>query len=71
MTQNPGPPTTAADAIRAFLAEAAAPRERVIDDHMFTVDRAGRTRATFRLQLFTAPGTRPVAVSSKWRASVL
>lgn len=45
-----------------LLAEAAAPRERVIDDHMFTVDRDRRPTAAFRLQLFTAPGTWPVAV---------
>ena len=48
--------------IRAFLAEAAAPRELVTDDHMIAVDRGGIHPATFRLQLFTAPGRRPVAV---------
>jgi hypothetical protein len=66
MTQDQDPQPAAADprtrAIRALLAEAAAPRERVIDDHMFTVDRDHRPSAAFRLQLFTAPGTRPVAV---------
>ncbi|MET8012831.1 hypothetical protein ABZU86_13705 [Streptomyces sp. NPDC005271] len=36
----------------------AAPRRRTVDDHMF---RAGRT--SFRLQLFTAPGQRAVAVA--------
>lgn len=51
-----------ADVIRGFLAEAAAPRERVLDDHMFAVGDGGWPTATFRLQLFTAPGTRPVAV---------
>lgn len=51
-----------ADVIRSFLAEAAAPRERVLDDHMFAVDMGGWPMATFRLQLFSAPGSRPVAV---------
>jgi hypothetical protein len=66
MTQDQDPQPAAADprarAIPALLAEAAAPRERVIDDHMFTADRDYRPTAAFRLQLFTAPGTRPVAV---------
>lgn len=38
----------------------AAPRQRTMDDHMF---RAGRT--SFRLQLFTAPGQRAVAVATQ------
>ena len=43
------------------MATAASPRTRVVDEHMFTVARAlGPT--TFRLQLFTATGLRPVAV---------
>lgn len=50
-----------AELIRALLAEAA-PRERAIDDHMFAVDRRRRHPATFRLQLFTTPHARPVAV---------
>ncbi|MFH9967832.1 hypothetical protein ACH4PR_41845 [Streptomyces mirabilis] len=47
----------------AMLAETlrlAAPRQRTIDNHMF---RAGR--ASFRLQLFTAPGQRAVAVATQ------
>ncbi len=48
--------------VSVLLAEAAARRERVADDHMFAVDRGRRHPATFRLQLFTAPGARPVAV---------
>lgn len=49
--------------VAALLAAAAARRERVIDEHMFTVQRdRQRKPATFRLQLFTAPGARPVAV---------
>lgn len=51
-----------AELIQALLAEVAAPRVRVVDDHMFAVDRRGRHPATFRLQLFTAPRARPVAV---------
>jgi hypothetical protein len=49
--------------VTALLAVAAAPRERVLDEHMYAVDRGQhRNPATFRLQLFTAPGTRPVAI---------
>jgi hypothetical protein len=51
--------------VAALLAAAAAPRQRVLDEHMFTTareDHAVPATATFRLQLFTAPGTRPVAV---------
>lgn len=43
----------------------AAPRERVLDDHMFAVKGNGPTPATFRLQLFTASGSRPVAVATQ------
>lgn len=45
-----------------FLSRHAAPRAGTVDDHMFTVERTGYSPATFRLQLFTAPGVRPVAV---------
>ena len=38
------------------------PRVRVVDDHMFAVGRRAWYPATFRLQLYTAPGARPVAV---------
>jgi hypothetical protein len=51
-----------ADVIQGFLAEAAAPREWVLDEHMFAVGEGGWRSATFRLQLFNATGTRPVAV---------
>ncbi|MCX4783881.1 MULTISPECIES: hypothetical protein [unclassified Streptomyces] len=39
-----------------------APRQLSVDDHMFT---APMLPGTFRLQLFTAPGTRPVAVATQ------
>ncbi|MFI0169502.1 hypothetical protein [Streptomyces sp. NPDC017095] len=39
-----------------------APRRRSVDDHMFT---APGLSATFRLQLFTADGARPVAVAAQ------
>ena len=42
----------------------AAARERVVDEHMFRVDERGR-RGTFRLQLFTADGVRPVAIATQ------
>ncbi|MDH2426441.1 hypothetical protein [Sphaerisporangium sp. TRM90804] len=51
--------------LQAFLAEHGAVRTRVVDDHMFAVDQPGRPPATFRLQLFTAPGLRPVAVATQ------
>lgn len=57
------PGAAASGSCAAMVAEAlrlAAPRERTIDDHMF---RAGRT--SFRLQLFTAPGQRAVAVATQ------
>ncbi|MER6563185.1 hypothetical protein ABT300_36735 [Streptomyces sp. NPDC001027] len=40
----------------------AAPRRLSVDDHMFS---APALSGTFRLQLFTAPGTRPVAVATQ------
>lgn len=39
----------------------AAPRNQSVDDHMFTVG-DGPAAGSFRLQLFTTPGRRPVAV---------
>jgi hypothetical protein len=39
-----------------------APWQRVVDDHMFAAGEGALRSATFRLQLYTAPGTRPVAV---------
>lgn len=38
-------------------------RTRVVDDHMFCVGGGAWYPETFRLQLFTAPGARPVAVA--------
>jgi len=59
----PGPPP----AVRLLMAAHAAARERTIDDHMFMVSSPDGTRiGTFRLQLFTAPGTRPVAVATQY-----
>jgi hypothetical protein len=51
--------------MRELLAMHAAARERTADDHMFAVSRAGDRVATCRLQLFTAPGARPVAVATQ------
>jgi hypothetical protein len=52
--------------VRELLAVHAATRRRVADDHMFTVTtRSGGRLGTFRLQLFTAPGARPVAVATQ------
>ncbi len=38
-------------------------RTRNVDNHMFSVAQGSRPPATFRLQVFTAPGLRPVAVA--------
>jgi hypothetical protein len=52
--------------VRDLLAAHAAARERTADEHMFTVSSwSGHRMGTFRLQLFTAPGTRPVAVATQ------
>lgn len=45
-------------AVRQF----AGARHRTVDDHMFRARTAVGGEASFRLQLFTAPGQRPVAV---------
>lgn len=47
----------------ALLREQAAPRERVLDEHMFAVAYGPPLPATMRLQLFTAPDARPVMVA--------
>jgi hypothetical protein len=76
MTPEPGnlpprhrPPGQVAErpaAVRDLLAAHAAARERTADQHMFTVSSwNGARMGTFRLQLFTAPGTRPVAVATQ------
>jgi hypothetical protein len=54
-----------APVVRELLASHAGARQRVADDYMFTVTRDGYRVGTFRLQLFTAPGTRPVAVATQ------
>jgi len=56
-----------APAIAALLTAHAAARERTADEHMFTVSVAGEPAGSFRLQLFTAAGTRPVAVATQLR----
>ncbi|MGH3220783.1 MAG: hypothetical protein ACRDPY_19150 [Streptosporangiaceae bacterium] len=63
MSHRPGP------RIHELLAEHAAARRQVVDEHMFTVTREGGSRmGTFRLQVFTTPGARPVAVATQtWR----
>lgn len=40
-------------------------RRRVVDDHMFNPGLAQFPHARFRLQVFTAPGLRPVAVATQ------
>ncbi|MFD7705424.1 hypothetical protein [Streptomyces caelestis] len=54
----PAPRPHDQDELRAL----SAPRRLSVDDHMFT---APGLPGTFRLQLFTAPGARPVAVATQ------
>lgn len=54
-----------APVVRELLASHAARRQRVTDDHMFTVSCDGYNEGSFRLQLFTAPGARPVAIATQ------
>ena len=64
----PVPPGAAPAAVRQPVAAAlqlAAIRARTVDDHMFTVSADDGGPASFRLQLFTAPGARPVAVATQ------
>ncbi|WP_144022966.1 hypothetical protein [Asanoa hainanensis] len=49
-------------AVQRLLAEHSGARERIVDDHMFVFQRHGYPPSTFRLQLFTQLGLRPVAV---------
>lgn len=43
----------------------AAPRRRVVDEHMFSVHHGGQLPATMRLQVFTAPGARPIVIATQ------
>ncbi|MEU9983599.1 hypothetical protein [Streptomyces sp. NPDC050856] len=54
----PAPRPHGPDELRALRA----PRRLSVDDHMFT---APGLPGTFRLQLFTTPGARPVAVATQ------
>jgi hypothetical protein len=64
--QPPGQSAEPPPAVRDLLAGHAAARERTADEHAFTVSSWNGTRmGTFRLQLFTAPGVRPVAVATQ------
>jgi hypothetical protein len=51
-------------AVQHLLASCAGRRERAVDEHMFTIARGSFT-GSFRLQLFTGPGLRPVAVATQ------
>ncbi|MGW4789515.1 hypothetical protein [Streptomyces sp. NPDC004230] len=57
-TSGPVPRFHGQDELRALTA----PRRLSVDDHMFT---APGLPGTFRLQRFTAPGARPVAVATQ------
>lgn len=58
--------TGAGRAVGDSLVGLDAARQRVVDEQMFTVTCAsGRRAATFRLQLFTASDSRPVAVATQ------
>lgn len=47
------------------LADLRGARRRTVDEHMFSVDDTFGPPATFRLQVFTAPGLRPVAIATQ------
>ena len=65
--RQPGPAGEPPPAVRELLALHAATRHRTSDDHMSTVTSWNGTRiGTFRLQLFTASGTRPVAIATQY-----
>ena len=55
----------AAALVRELLVTCAAARECVADEHVFTVTHGGLLVGTFRLQLFTASGVRPVAIATQ------
>jgi hypothetical protein len=57
-------PSMAGKPVQAVL-RLAAPRRCTVDDHMFRAPGSIGREATFRLQLFTAPGLRPVAVATQ------
>jgi len=52
--------------MRELLAKHAAARQQKADHHMYTFTINGTRVGTFRLQMFTAPGTRPVAVATQY-----
>ncbi|MFZ0120738.1 MAG: carboxymuconolactone decarboxylase family protein [Pseudonocardiaceae bacterium] len=52
-------------AVTDTLVTHAALRQRVLDDHMFSVDLGLAKPSTFRLQLFTTPNARPVAIATQ------
>lgn len=53
------------DSTDALLRALAAPRRRVVDDHNFVGIEHSVVPGTFRLQLFTAPGHRSVAIATQ------
>jgi hypothetical protein len=63
--QLPGGRRVAPAPVDALLRFQAAPRLRTTDDHMFAVPHPFGRPASFRLQLFTTPGFRPVAVATQ------
>lgn len=56
-------PDTAPARRRPDVLDFAALRERTVDEHNYAVN--ARRRGTFRLQLFTAAGARPVAIATQ------
>ncbi|GAB1646783.1 hypothetical protein [Krasilnikovia sp. MM14-A1259] len=62
---DPEPGVPAASPPAAVLASLTGPRSRTLDEHMYQLPRGTGRRATFRLQLFTAAGLRPVAVATQ------
>ncbi|MFF0205916.1 hypothetical protein [Streptomyces sp. NPDC005017] len=67
MTSDMTPHPTTDDTTTRLLAGHAAPRLRTVDDHMFCGSEQYPAPGTFRLQLFTAVGVRPVALAVQAR----
>lgn len=57
--------TTEVPPLPAALSPLAGARERVIDEHMYRLPPQARWQATFRLQVFSAAGLRPVAIATQ------
>lgn len=63
--RDPAAPPRGPSFVEWFVAQHAGGRTRVVDEHRFVGKPGPPLDATFRLQLFTAPGLRPVAIATQ------